>query len=169
MISEYPNLKICYSPEFLRERFAYSDFISTKSVLVVGTHDDYMFETIKNCFRSIPEHMIKTTPTEAELIKYFMNNYAAVRVVFANIFYELCCKLGANYDIVKNTYLLTGRDQGYLEASPELRGYAGPCLPKDMLAMIHLIKKLGLNFDLFKATHDDNTKFKPTVFDGMRR
>jgi UDP-glucose 6-dehydrogenase len=42
------------------------------------------------------------------------------------------------------------------------------CLPKDTKALDSLIKKLNLNLKLFEAVDQDNTKFKRTVFPGMR-
>ena len=56
----------------------------------------------------------------------------------------------------------------YLSVSKYLRGYAGICLPKDTRAIIALLKKLNLKFDLIKSIEFDNKKYKKTVFKGMR-
>ena len=35
-------------------------------------------------------------PTEAEILKYYINVFASLRVTFANIFYEICKSLSVN-------------------------------------------------------------------------
>ena len=56
----------------------------------------------------------------------------------------------------------------YLDATPELRGYSGMCLPKDTKAIMNLMEELNINLDLIKAIESDNSKFRKTVFNGMR-
>ncbi len=163
------NRNICFVPEFLRERCATEDFIHSHKLLAVGTEDKEIFSVIKSCHASLPEHAVQLGPTEAELLKYYNNVFAALRVTFANNFYEICKRLNCDYSKIKDTYLKTGKAVDlYLDVSEDLRGYAGMCLPKDTLAMINLIEELGLDFELLKSVHNDNEKFKKTVFDGMR-
>lgn len=38
---------------------------------------------------------------EAEMVKYMANSFSALKVVFANEFYDLCQRLGVDYDKVK--------------------------------------------------------------------
>ena len=56
----------------------------------------------------------------------------------------------------------------YLDVSEDLRGYGGVCLPKDTRAIINLIKKLDLDLQFFDTVDSDNSKFKTTIFNGMR-
>ena len=39
----------------------------------------------------------------------------------------------------------------YLDATPELRGYSGMCLPKDTKAIMNLMEELNINLDLIKS------------------
>ena len=48
------------------------------------------------------------------------------------------------------------------------RSYAGMCLPKDTKALDCFIKELNLDLKLFETIDKENSKFKKTVFDGMR-
>jgi UDPglucose 6-dehydrogenase len=169
MINTYKNLTICFVPEFLRERCAADDFIHNHKLLAVGTHDIWVYRKLVKAHGSLPKHTEHLTPNEAEVLKYYNNVYAALRVTFANVMYEICEKLDCDYTTIKNAYVKTGKTVDmYLDVNPDLRGYGGMCLPKDTQAIAALIKALNLNYDLIQSIHDDNSKFKRTVFNGMR-
>ena len=57
----------------------------------------------------------------------------------------------------------------YLNVNKNLRGYAGMCLPKDVRALKHHMKKMRINFNLINQIDLDNNKLKKTVFKGMRK
>ena len=133
MIKKYKNRKICFVPEFLRERCAKKDFTENHNLLAVGTKNKKIFNTIVKAHGNFPKNTKMLKPTEAEILKYFINLYASLRITFANIFYEISNKFNSNYDAVKKAYLKTGRGtpEMYLSVNKNLRGYAGICLPKD--------------------------------------
>jgi UDPglucose 6-dehydrogenase len=169
MIEKHKTLAICFVPEFLRERCAVDDFINNHKLLAVGTFDIWVFRKIVKAHGSLPEHTEHLTPTEAEVLKYFNNVYASLRVTFANVMYEICDKLNCDYTTIKNSYIKTGKAVDmYLDVSDGLRGYGGMCLPKDTKALARLLEKLDLDLDLISSIDHDNSKFKRTVFNGMR-
>ena len=169
MIEKYNNLTICFVPEFLRERCAEDDFINNHKLLAVGTHDIWVYRKVVRSHGNLPEHTEHLTPNEAEVLKYFNNVYAALRVTFANNMYEICDKLDCDYTTIKNAYIKTGKATDmYLDVNPSLRGYGGMCLPKDTIAIASLMKNLDIDLKLIQSIHDDNLKFKKTVFNGMR-
>lgn len=170
MIDRHPELTICFAPEFLRERCAADDFINNHELLAVGTDDPYVFKKLVEAHGHLPKHTKQLSPTEAEILKYFNNAYAALRIVFANVFYELCEQFDCDYSQVKEAYALTGKTKNvYLDVNKRLRGYGGMCLPKDVNALASALEKLDLDFDLIKAIRDDNKKFTKTTFSGMRK
>lgn len=163
------QLRLCFVPEFLRERCALEDFVTRHTLLAVGTHDPEIFETVVQSHGFFPQHKVMMTPTEAEILKYYSNTYNALRVVFANTMYEICQRLGADYDLIKDTYLIRGTaSPDYLDCNEAVRGYGGMCLPKDVKAIDALIKKLHLPLELFEAVDHDNAQFRVTVFPNMR-
>jgi len=169
MIEKHKNLAICFVPEFLRERCAVDDFINNHKLLAVGTFDIWVFRKIVKAHGNLPENTEHLTPTEAEVLKYFNNVYASLRVTFANVMYEICEKLNCDYTTIKNSYIKTGKAVDmYLDVSDGLRGYGGMCLPKDTQALARLMEKLDLDLDLISSIDRDNSKFKRTVFNGMR-
>jgi UDPglucose 6-dehydrogenase len=169
MIDTHKNLTICFVPEFLRERCAADDFINNHKLLAIGTHDIWVYRKLVRAHGNLPAHTEHLTPSEAEVLKYYNNVYAALRVTFANVMYEICDKLDCDYTTIKNAYIKTGKATDmYLDVNPGLRGYGGMCLPKDTQAIAALLEQLGLDFDLIKSIHNDNSKLKKTVFNGMR-
>ena len=169
MIEKHKNLAICFVPEFLRERCAVDDFINNHKLLAVGTFDIWVYRKVVKAHGNLPEHTEHLTPTEAEVLKYYNNVYASLRVTFANVMYEICEKLNCDYTTIKNSYIKTGKAVDmYLDVSDGLRGYGGMCLPKDTRALARLMEKLDLDLNLISSIDHDNSKFKRTVFNGMR-
>lgn len=169
MIETYKNLTICFVPEFLRERCAADDFINNHKLLAIGTHDIWVYRKLAKAHGDLPENIEHLTPSEAEVLKYYNNVYAALRVTFANVMYEICEKLNCDYTTIKNAYIKTGKATDmYLDVNPDLRGFGGMCLPKDTQAIAVLLEQLDLDFDLIRSIHTDNSKLKKTVFNGMR-
>lgn len=164
------NLKICFVPEFLRERCAIVDFTENHDLLAIGTEDAYVFDLVRKCHGNYPKNITQLKPTEAELLKYYSNVYNALKITFANEFYEVCQKLDVNYSDIKNSFIKRGTTKDiYLDVNDNFRGYAGMCLPKDTKALDSLIKELGLDLKLFETVDKENDKFIKTVFDGMRK
>ena len=158
---QYPTLRLSMVPEFLRARSALADFVYNHDLLVVGCYNKEDAEIIVELHGSFPQHVAKVTPTEAEIIKYFNNVHHAMSVTFANITYDVCGKMGANY---MNVYkAITKREcfnASYLMANPNMRGYGGHCLPKDTAAWNNLIKNLGLPYNMIQSVITDNEKVK---------
>lgn len=138
------NDNIIYIPEFLRERFWDTDCL--KRPIIVGTDEDSVPEWIMDF------EFIKCTTSEAELVKMFSNNFAAVRIAFANVFYDLSQKVGADYDLVKQMYFKVQHDQSYMNVPgyDGCRGFAGKCLPKDLDFLINTLEKMDIDQNWFK-------------------
>jgi len=169
LAKKYKNLKLAFCPEFLRERVAISDFVENYDVCVIGAYNDSDYELIKEAHGSIPKKFRKLTPKEAEFVKYFCNTFNALRIIFANEFYEVCKKVGVDYQEVKEA--IVQRDNmvdAYLDCNENTRGFGGVCLPKDTQAFARFVEDLGLNLDLFRMIVEENKKFPKTVFDKMR-
>jgi UDPglucose 6-dehydrogenase len=157
---QYPNLKLCFVPEFLRAKSALSDFIDHHDVLIVGTLDSQIFDTMVKIHGSLPEHVKMVSPVEAELAKYFSNVYNALRVVFANAMLEVCDHLQADYQQVFDAVTLRKTiTKYYLRASKTTRGFGGHCLPKDTAAWAKFVKDLGVDVELFDSIVKDNENF----------
>jgi UDPglucose 6-dehydrogenase len=159
MIHKYPHLRIGCVPEFLRARMALADFVYNHDLLVIGVNTDADFELVKKVHGFIPRNVCRVAPIEAELIKYFNNVHHAVQVTFGNIIYEICQRVGADYNEIYNA--ITKRDcinPHYLLVNENFRGFGGHCLPKDTRALDRLLKNLNLEFGMIEAVLKDNDK-----------
>ena len=160
---QFNNLNISFVPEFLREKTAVEDFLYNNNVLVIGSDDDETISLVKESHGVLPTHTVTMTPTEAELTKYFSNTYKAMRVTFANAFYNLCQTMGSDYDKVRDAFLFHGVGDGhYLKVNKQYGGFGGTCLPKDSKALAKLVDDLGLPMEIFKVIVSDNDKFTKT-------
>lgn len=154
----HPNLNICFVPEFLHQDNALHDFMYSSKTLIVGTNSDQIFGLVSGLHAPFCLDAVKISTTEAEIVKYFSNNFNSLRVIFANIYYDVCEKLGADYDNVLQSAVTVDSiaSDHYLKCNENLRGFEGKCLPKDIVAFDSLIKDLGIPAKLIEATIKDN-------------
>jgi len=171
--SRNSNLKfrVASNPEFLREGTAVGDFFHPDRI-VVGVEDASSAAELREIYRPILERSFQcpvhngtcppgqkveflvTTISSAELIKHAANSFLALKISYANVIADLCEKIGANVEEVTHAMGLDPRIGGkFLNAG---LGYGGFCFPKDVQAFIHLSAKVGVDFDMLKATERVN-------------
>jgi len=164
------NDQIVFVPEFLKERSAEYDFVFNHRLLLVGTNNVNHYYLVQRSHGEYPKDAMRVTPVESEMMKYYWNTFNATRITFANVFYEICQSTGAEYDRVKEAFLRSSdMPDEYLDVKPELRGYGGACLPKDVKATQRLCDQHTLPLTFFQSIDNTNDLFQSTVFKGMRK
>jgi len=160
---KYKNLKLIFNPEFLTERNAEKDYDNQQRIILGGPRP--ATSKAKNIFTKVfPNvHIIKTGSTHAEMIKYFTNCFLATKVSFANEMFQICEKLGLDYDKVVeysitdkrigNTHLNVPGHDGDL-------GFGGHCFPKDLEAILNLTEKIGTVNNVLKSVKKTNNKIR---------
>lgn len=149
----YPQLNIIFNPEFLTAKYAKEDF-SFPDKQILGYTNEKTKKICQNLMSLLPRaQSLIVRAIEAELIKYSINNYYAKNVVFANQLYDVCQKMGANYENVRAGFTIDKRinDSHFGIFHEGYRGYSGACLPKDMKTFIHFAKEQGINLELHKV------------------
>jgi len=163
---KHAQLHLAFCPEFLRERAMYVDFVENHDVLIMGVSNQSDAELLKAAHGSLPKQHSVVSIKEAELAKYFSNVFNALRIVFANQFYDVCKAAGADYNKVKNAIVKHRNIHDvYLDCNENFRGFGGACLPKDTSAFAHFAKKISNDdtLSLFDGIVEINKRYKPTV------
>jgi UDPglucose 6-dehydrogenase len=149
-------LEVVSNPEFLKEGAAVQDFFRPDRI-VLGAHSERAQEMLRDLYAPLQlsgERVVVTDPRSSELIKYASNTMLAMRVSFMNELSRLCDATGADIHSVR---LGMGSDtrigKRFLYAGP---GYGGSCFPKDVQALMHLGRKLGVPMRMAEATHQAN-------------
>ena len=155
---KYPQHKVLNNPEFLTEMTADQDMAYPDRQLVGYTEKSY--NVAKDVLQLLPlapfERILPAT--ETEMVKYFGNTWFSTKVIFANQIYDLCQKLGVDYDRIRDAAAADKRiDRTHLEVWHKgYRGYGGKCLPKDIKAFIRFADKKGIDLTLHKTVDEIN-------------
>lgn len=146
---------IVYIPEFLRERYWETDCL--KRPLIVGCDSPELSLDWLN-----GEETVMCSTSEAELVKMFSNNFAIIRIAFANVFYDLSEFLGADYNLVKDMFFKVEHDQTYMEIPGHdgTRGFGGKCLPKDLDYLIDALDQFNVDQNWFKHIRELNKEWR---------
>ncbi len=157
---KYPQHKFLFNPEFLTELTADQDMNYPDRQIVGYTKQSYSVAgDIMQLLPLAPFGRI-IPATEAELVKYFGNTWFSTKVVFANQLYELCEKLGINYNRVMEAAAADKRiGRSHLQVIHKgYKGYGGRCLPKDIKALIQFADAKGVDLKLHKIVEEINNQ-----------
>ncbi len=143
------DFDVVSNPEFLREGSGLIDFFAP-SRIIVGSDSERAMKVLRDIYEPLLEgHSVVNVPwidasreipyvetdvTSAQLTKYAANAYLATRISFINEIAGISEKVGGNIgDIVAGLGLDPRIGPGYLQ--PGI-GFGGPCLDKDLRALI---------------------------------
>lgn len=151
---KYPQHKFLFNPEFLTESTADQDMNYPDRQIIGYTKESYSVAGDVIAILPLAPFEKIMPAREAEMVKYFGNNWFSVKVVFANQMYDLCQKIGVDYDSIKEAAAADKRiGRSHLEVWHKgYRGYGGKCLPKDIRAMIQFADRQGIDLKLLKVT-----------------
>jgi UDPglucose 6-dehydrogenase len=161
--NENDNLNIIFSPEFLTEANHINDFKHQTRIILGGPrpYTTKVKTMFRRAFPKIP--IVKTGYKTAEMVKYFLNNFLTVKVLFANEMYQVCEELGIDYDKVTEYSLYDtriGRSHLAVPGPDGDFGVGGHCFPKDLAAMIYLSEQLGIDPQILKCVQSKNEKIR---------
>ncbi|KPU46293.1 UDP-glucose 6-dehydrogenase YwqF [Oxobacter pfennigii] len=141
------------NPEFLREGSAVKDFFNPDRI-VIGTESIMASGVLKELYRNFKCPLLVTGRRSSELIKYASNTFLALRLSFINEIAEVCENAGGDIEEVAKGMGLDKRiGQSYLKAGI---GFGGPCLVKDLKALINTAEKYDCGNELLKAALNRN-------------
>lgn len=171
---EYPETIVMHSPEFLREATAAFDAARPDRNIIglaIDTPENRMHaRDVLSVLPSAPFELIATS-REAELIKYAGNAWLFIKVVYANILYDLSQHLNINYQSVREGLAADPRvgrshlDPIHVSGHPGAhlgRGAGGHCFIKDFAALRmeyeHSVPGDKMGIAVLRALEDKNVQ-----------
>lgn len=156
---KFKRHKFFHNPEFLREKTPWQDFLKPDLQLVgyVEKQDINVARKVLNLLPKAPYTKIVEAKS-SELVKMAINNFLALKVIFANQIYDLTEKLKINYDEVREILENEPRlgKSHFKVLHNDYRGFGGKCLPKEVSSLITFYKKFGLKPELFEIINKIN-------------
>jgi UDPglucose 6-dehydrogenase len=143
----------------LREGAALHDTFNPDRI-VIGECDKRSGDALESLYREFYAEktppLLRTTPVNAELIKYANNAFLAMKISFINTIANICERIpGADVTVVAKGIGLDKRiGSTFLNAG---LGYGGSCLPKDLRALIQHSRSLGYEPKLLEAVEEVNS------------
>lgn len=157
-----------FAPLLERARFAYNPYLIAMGsvewdmvnpeMIIIGTEDgsltgdaQLLMDFYKPLMQNSPRVEVGTWD-EAECIKVFYNTFISAKIGLVNMIQDVAVKQGnINVDVVtgalaKSSMRIMGPK--YMTAG---MGDAGPCHPRDNIALRYLAEELDLGYDLFDA------------------
>lgn len=149
LAEQFPDRFVMHAPEFLREAHAAHDAAHPERVIVGITSDTEEHRTraqeVLSVLPTAPFTRVVSART-AELVKYAGNAFLYVKVVYANMLYDLSESLGVSYEDLSamlgadsrigTSHLAVVHASGHTDKSG--RGAGGHCFIKDFEALRRL-------------------------------
>lgn len=151
---------LCANPEFLSEGTAVRD-MQKPDRIIIGEYDkksgDMLEEFYSRLYLGNLPTIIRTSLSNAELIKYVNNAFLASKVSFVNSIANLCEKI-PDTDVKVVTRAI-GLDQrigsSFLNAG---LGWGGSCFPKDVKAILTFARDLSIDLPIVNAALQINDR-----------
>lgn len=160
---------VASNPEFLKEGHAIDDFMSPDRV-VVGVESEKAKELMTRLYKPFLVNNFRVIFMDipsAEMTKYAANSMLATRISFMNDIANLCERVGANVNMVRNGIGADTRiGRKFLYAGC---GYGGSCFPKDVKALIKTAEQNGYSMSVLKAVEEVNEHQKSVLFDKLTK
>lgn len=160
------EVAVASCPEFLREGTAIYDTLNADRV-VVGSESKKAVDLLIKLHEPIKGKRIITDLASAELIKYTSNAMLATKISFANLISFYCEKTGADVERVLDA---VGFDKriGRIFMDPGV-GYGGSCLPKDVMALTNIGKKLGIDVQFLESVDKINKHSRENLLQKVKK
>lgn len=163
------DFDVASNPEFLKEGNAVDDFMSPDRV-VVGVESERAKELMTTLYKPFLLNNFRVIFMDipsAEMTKYAANSMLATRISFMNDIANLCERVGADVNMVRNGI---GSDSriGRKFLYPGC-GYGGSCFPKDVKALIRTAERCGYEMKVLRAVEEVNEKQKSVLYEKLHK
>ena len=165
VLSKYEKNFIVYNPEFLTEKSANEQFINPQFHVFGGNTMttqmvSKLYQKYSLCNPCAEFHM---TMQEASFVKYTINSFLAMKVLFFNQIYDAAAQAGVDFNtIIKavGSDNRIGHSHTKVPGFDGKQGYGGACFPKDTSAFTKFSDKLTLLEKCIKINNDYRSRYE---------
>jgi UDPglucose 6-dehydrogenase len=145
------DFAVVSNPEFLKEGAAIEDFMKPDRI-IIGTDDEMAIEMMRALYSPYMrrgDRLLIMDTASAEMAKYASNAMLATRISFMNEVAELCERVGANVERVRQGMAMDVRIGGHFLFPGT--GFGGSCFPKDLRALHYTGVQKGMEMRILDA------------------
>ncbi len=157
--------RIVYNPEFLTQANANMDFLASEMLILGG--EDADCEKVLSLYRAHTPIRCRTFMTDiatASLVKYTMNCFLAMKVIFMNELYALHSQVAGSSWLEFVDILMADRRMGsshMMVPGPDgSYGFGGACFPKDTSAFTAFAESIGVDLSLIRQSIAKNAMIR---------
>ena len=159
--------EIVSNPEFLKEGAAIDDFLRPDRV-VIGCASEEARTVMGELYEPFVKNgnpILFMDNASAEMTKYAANAFLSVKISFINELALLADRLGADINAVRKGFTSDSRiNPAFFYPGV---GFGGSCFPKDVKALVHTGRSVGIAMDVVQAADEVNDRQKLVLFDRM--
>jgi UDPglucose 6-dehydrogenase len=166
------NIGLAANPEFLREGFAWEDFINPDRI-VVGSNDERTHEILRDLYKPFQAPIVSVNLNTAEFIKYLSNTLLSTMISFSNDLSMIAHSIGG-VDIAKS-FKTVHQDKRWIGEPAGMAsyvfpgcGFGGYCLPKDTQALYEMAKENKYHSKLLESVLGVNNSIGPFLIDQLK-
>ena len=164
-----PDFGLCYNPEFIALGTVIRDFLNPDFYLL-GESDARAGDALEEIHRRVclKDPVVRRMTLEnAEIAKIALNSYVTMKISFANTLADLCERVpGGDVDVVSTALGSDSRiGRKYLTGG---MGFAGPCFPRDNVALSFIGEHLGADCRLLRENDEYNHSLSARFVEKLR-
>jgi UDPglucose 6-dehydrogenase len=152
--SLYPDRFVFHSPEFLTEKTAaYDAAHPTRNIIGYPVENEEYKKRAAEILAVLPDSPLNMIcrAKEAELVKYASNSFLFLKIIYANILYDLAAKEGSDWKKISAGMAADPRiGASHLQPAHASgidgkigRGAGGHCFVKDFAALLEYVGRVG--------------------------
>lgn len=159
---------VCVCPEFLSEGKALQNFFHPDRI-VIGEYDEKSGDVLQGVYSTFEKKIprLRVDLKTAEMIKYASNAFIGMKISYANEIGNICTQLGIDGRRVMEGVALDSRFSSCF-MKPGM-SFGGPCLRKDILALIAEAKDRGYDSRILRSIIEVNERQDEILLDIVKK
>lgn len=161
---------ICYWPEYVGQSTYYNpyfpnDIAEVPFVILGGLPNSTRWALhLLQPMLGPTKIYYRCSSRDAEVVKLTENAFFAAKITFVNEMRRVCEAVGADWDVVREGWLLDPRvERMHTLAFPDSAGFGGACLPKDVSGLVTDARAAGYDPRFLAEVLESNARFRSAL------